>query len=106
VDIPTTRNGQKFRSARYISDDPNAVKKLSMDRVGRAVASVRTAVKMRTLTVQRQPELAGEVNSIFSAGLQEIGMLMAPVPEPAAALPEPVQVATSEPQTSPEEPQS
>ena len=106
ADIPTTRNGQKFGTSRYITNDPVAVRRLGTGRIQRAVSSVRTAVQMRALIVQRQPELAGDVNADFAMGLQEMTMLMAPINTPTPALPpKPADPQpTTDPQPTPEPP--
>ena len=86
VDIPTTRDGQKFRSARFITEDPPGVLRLNQTRISRMVAAARAANNLRVLSFTRQPELAGQLNAMFAQGLSDVAALMAPMPEPNLAL--------------------
>ena len=86
VDIPTTRNGQKFRPARFITEVPPGVLRLNQVRINRVFAAARAANNMRLLSFTRQPELAGQLNAAFAQGLSDVAVLMAPMPEPNPAL--------------------
>jgi len=86
VDAPTVRNGQKFRSARFVTDDPLGVLRLNQVRVNRIVSAARGANNMRVLSFQRQPELAPQINAMFAQGMRDVAALLAPTAEPAPAL--------------------
>jgi hypothetical protein len=83
VDCPTVRNGQKYRSARFKTPDRLGVFKLNQARINRVVSAAKSANAMRTLSFTRHPELAGEVNEMFAAGLKDVGALMGPASLPA-----------------------
>jgi|SRR5215471_18611630 len=79
-DIPVVRGGLKYRTSRFISDDPVAVKRLNEQRLSRVVSAAQTANNMRIFSVGRQPELAGDLNGMFASSFAQVKGLMAPLP--------------------------
>ena len=107
-DVPTVRSLRKFRTSRFVTNDPSGVKRLNQQRIDRMIADARGASNMRAFSVTRQPELAGELDAMFLNGLNVVTGLMAPI-EPTLALQAPtppVPPATDAPAAAatPEEP--